>query len=336
MTNETQPAPTTGHGSTLGERGQRALEAAAAGLYVFPLYPGTKNMPAVKDWENEATRDPEKIMQWWAKRPYNLAIATLPSRLVVVDLDPAKPGAPELAEPYEGCKHGLQVFQRMADAAGEKFPLDTYRVQSPRKGVHLYFRAPDDVELRNSESRLAPLLDVRAGGGYIVAATSRRSDGVYRAQNSRPIAPLPRWLLDAMCAARPAPQPEPIPVPRAAHAGTSATRGKRVQAYVDRIVEAELDKLKTVPKGVGRRHKARRDAALKVGNLVGGEHLTRADALARLLEVALTHVGTTTDSAGRVRSITTAQEVTTTIENGLDYGMKRPRVITEAELQDRR
>ena len=117
--------------------------------------------------------------------------------------------------------------------------------------------------------------------------------------------------------------------------GTPVTRSKRVQAYVERIVEDELDKLKTVPKGVGRRHKARLDAALKVGNLVGGDHLTRAEALARLLEVALTHVGTTTDSAGRVRSTTTAQEVITTIENGLDYGMKRPRVITEAELRSR-
>ncbi|SFO35878.1 Bifunctional DNA primase/polymerase, N-terminal [Pseudonocardia ammonioxydans] len=75
MTNETQPAPATGELDTFGERGQRALEAAAAGLYVFPLHPGTKNMPAVKDWENEATRDPEKIMQWWASGP-----TTWPSR----------------------------------------------------------------------------------------------------------------------------------------------------------------------------------------------------------------------------------------------------------------
>lgn len=331
-------APAAGGEGALGPRGQLALEAAASGLYVFPLCPGTKNMPAVPDWENEATRDPEKITQWWAQRPYNLAIATGPSRLVVVDLDPLKSGAPALDEPYEKCKHGLQVFQQMAAAAGEKFPLDTYRVQSPSNGVHLYFRAPDDVELRNSQRRLAPLLDVRAGGGYIVAATSWRRDGVYRAQNSRPIAPLPRWLLDAMCAARPAPQaqPGPIPTPRSALAGTSATQGGRVRAYVERIVEDELEKLKAVPKGVGKRHKARLDAALKMGNLVGGAHLSRAEALARLLEVALAHVGTTTDSTGRVRSITTTREVTTDIENGLDYGMKRPRVITEAELPDRR
>lgn len=178
-------APAAGGEGALGPRGQLALEAAASGLYVFPLYPGTKNMPAVPDWENEATRDPEKITQWWAQRPYNLAIATGPSRLVVVDLDPLKSGAPALDEPYEKCKHGLQVFQQMAAAAGEKFPLDTYRVQSPSNGVHLYFRAPDDVELRNSQRRLAPLLDVRAGGGYIVlrppgagtGSTGRRTAG---------------------------------------------------------------------------------------------------------------------------------------------------------------
>ena len=338
MANLTQAALATGEQSTLGARGQRALEAAAAGLYVFPLYPGTKNMPAVTDWENEATRDPEKITQWWTERPYNIAVATLPSRLVVVDLDPRKPGddeAPE--EPYERCKHGLQVFRMMAAAAGAKFPLDTYRVASPSGGQHLYFRAPDDVELRNSQRRLAPLIDVRAGGGYIVAATSwRREGGSYRALNNRPIAPLPHWLLDALLAARPRPEISPVPAPRPVPAMPSATHSKRMQGYVERIVEAELDKLATVPKGVGKRHEARRNAALKLGNLVGGEHLTRADALARLLEVALTHVGTTADPNGRVRSRTTAHEVTTTIENGLDYGAKRPRVITEAELEDRR
>jgi IS30 family transposase len=41
---------------------QAALDAAAAGLYVFPVWPKGK-LPAVKDWENAATRDPEELAQ---------------------------------------------------------------------------------------------------------------------------------------------------------------------------------------------------------------------------------------------------------------------------------
>ncbi|MEV1295385.1 bifunctional DNA primase/polymerase [Pseudonocardia sp. NPDC049635] len=337
MASEAQSEPTAGGGSALGRLGRQALRAAAAGMYVFPLQPGTKK-PAVPDWENEATRDPGTITRWWAERPFNIGIATRPSRLVVVDLDPRKPDEQEPPEaPYERCKHGLEVLRLLAAAAGEKLPLDTYRVSSPSGGQHWYFRAPDEVEVRNSQRRVAPLIDVRAGGGYIVAATSsRRGGGVYRALNDRPIAALPQWLLAALLAAGPqVPAPSP-PVARAA--GEAAACGtRRVQAYVKRIVEDELDRLRTVPKGVGKRHKARLDAALKLGSLVGGGHLTREDALDRLLEVALTHVGSSIDqTSGRIRSRTTAHEVRTTVENGLDYGMKRPRVITEADLRDRR
>lgn len=336
MVNEAQPVSGAGERRGLGRRGRQALAAAAAGLYVFPLYPGTKDRPAVTDWENEATRDREKITRWWTERPYNIAIATRPSRLVVVDLDPRKPGQEAPAVPYERCQHGLQVFQMLAAAAEAAFPLDTYRVVSPSGGQHLYFRAPDDVELRNSQRRLAPLIDVRAGGGYIVAATSsRREGGRYRAVNSRPIAPLPQWLREVLLAARQEPMVPPAPAARPVSGPVAAAHSARVRAYVERIVDNVLEELATVPAGVGKRHEARRNAALKLGSLVGGGHLCAEDARARLLDVALTHVGVTTDPSGRVHSRTTAREVVTTIENGLDYGMKRPRVVTEMELQAR-
>lgn len=54
-----------------------------------PLIPGDKR-PAVTDWETRATTDRERITLCWTHAPYNVGIATGPSRLVVVDLDVPK------------------------------------------------------------------------------------------------------------------------------------------------------------------------------------------------------------------------------------------------------
>ena len=69
-----------------------ALYLAAMGWHVFPLAPMTKRQPAVKDWENRATTDPDRIRRCWAADRWNIGIATGPSGLVVVDLDMPKDG----------------------------------------------------------------------------------------------------------------------------------------------------------------------------------------------------------------------------------------------------
>src|SRR3981081_55957 len=69
-----------------------ALYIAAMGWHVFPLAPGTKRQPAVKDWENRATTDPDRIRRCWTADRWNIGVATGPSGLVVVDLDIPKDG----------------------------------------------------------------------------------------------------------------------------------------------------------------------------------------------------------------------------------------------------
>ena len=66
-----------------------ALAAADRGWHVFPLTPGTKR-PAVRDWENRATLDPDRIRRCWAAGLFNIGIACGPSRLLVLDLDVPK------------------------------------------------------------------------------------------------------------------------------------------------------------------------------------------------------------------------------------------------------
>jgi integrase len=47
-----------------------ATLAADAGYYVFPVKPGQK-VPAVEQWEQAATRDPQRLARWWRGVAYN-------------------------------------------------------------------------------------------------------------------------------------------------------------------------------------------------------------------------------------------------------------------------
>ena len=129
-----------------------AQHLASRGWAVFPIVPGAQRPPAIRDWESRATTDPERIKSCWYGRGFNIGVATGPSGLVVVDLDPAKtPGAPD----------GAAGLAALAAARNVTLPA-TWTVSTPRGGCHLYFTCPPGVRLRNTESRLAPAIDTRA------------------------------------------------------------------------------------------------------------------------------------------------------------------------------
>jgi hypothetical protein len=127
---------------------RRALSAAEdQGFYVFPVVRHGK-VPAVKRWQEQATRDPMRIRGWFRRRAWNIGVATGPSRLVVVDLDDAHGVA--APEPWTGARHGRDVLALLAAAAKQPVPRQTYTVRTPSGGLHLYFRPPADVVLRNT------------------------------------------------------------------------------------------------------------------------------------------------------------------------------------------
>src|SRR5689334_9960227 len=67
-----------------------ALRLAARGWFVFPLRCRDKRpLPSFTRWEERATRDPDRIYLWWREVPYNIGIATGPSKLLVIDCDTA-------------------------------------------------------------------------------------------------------------------------------------------------------------------------------------------------------------------------------------------------------
>ncbi len=137
-----------------------ALRYAELGYRVFPCHPGTK-YPITQHGFKDASCDPAQIQTWWAQRPTaNIGVAA--EGLLVVDIDGANnpwPGDPE----------------RAVDLAGAGAVALT-----PRGGRHHLFRRPADVNWKCSTSKIAPGVDIRTDGGYIVAAPSEIKEGPYR------------------------------------------------------------------------------------------------------------------------------------------------------------
>ena len=198
-----------------------AVEAARHGWAVFPCRPGDKR-PAVPDWEHRACSDPERVGRYWPSGRYNIGIACRPSQLVVVDLDTHSPLPDDWRLP--GVHDGRDVLALVAEWAGQPWPV-TYTVTTPTGGLHLYFAAPEGREIRNSAGKIGPLVDVRGGGGYVLAAGSVLDERAYPGKpgcrelvtggrgyevaDDRGPEPLPVWLAvlaaDAEPAARPCP-----------------------------------------------------------------------------------------------------------------------------------
>ncbi|MDT9682651.1 bifunctional DNA primase/polymerase [Streptomyces sp. TRM76323] len=183
-----------------------ALDAAARGWHVFPLRPGSKR-PALHHetqcphtgtcagghvkWEQRATTDPDRIHAAWATGAFNIGLATGPSGLVVIDLDQPKDKGSSDAP------GGAAFFEALCERAGHAVPA-TYRVRTPSGGEHLYFTAPAGVRLRNTAGTLAPLVDTRAWGGYVVTPGSTVHGALYEVVDDRPVLDLPAWLLDLL------------------------------------------------------------------------------------------------------------------------------------------
>jgi hypothetical protein len=291
-----------------------ALAAARQGQYVLPLWPRSKT-PRLHGkrrckgtgvcadghlgWEQRATIDPGLIQPWWTADPTcNVGIACGPSRLYVVDLDPAYGQEPP--EEWAGARHGRDVLARLAEQAGQPYPGDTYTVRSPSPGAHLYYQVDEDCALRNTIGLAGWRIDSRGAGGFIVAAGSLRPDGVYSVARRLPIAPLPDWLVPLFT---PPPRPKPQP---ALLGDVRPLSDARRQAYLDKVTDGVAH---AAPKTA---HHTLVRAAYTLGRLVGGGEFTDDEARAAL------HI------AAQDRRIPT-DEADEAITDGLAAGAQRPR-----------
>ena len=147
---------------------------AELGFAVFPCAPGRK-APLTEHGLLEATTDVEQITAWWTQKPdANIAIRT--DDLIVVDID------------GEGNAW-------LADEAAKRAELDAGPLSlTPRGGRHHFFRQPEGRAWRNTAGRLAPRVDTRANGGYVLVAPSVVDGRLYRWADERELSVPPHKL----------------------------------------------------------------------------------------------------------------------------------------------
>ena len=285
-----------------------ALDAAARGWHVFPLRPGSKQ-PALHGadrctitgdcagghlkWEQRATTDPHRIAQCWETRPANIAIATGPSGLIVVDLDMPKTTNGKSGKGSSDAPGGAATFTALCERAGHPVP-DTYRVRTPSGGQHLYFTAPAGLRLTNTAGTIGELIDTRAWGGYVAAAGSITPAGHYEALSAPVAAPVPGWLLSIL-----------QPTPRAVRAPSEPVTAQS-RSYADTALANESRNVATAQHGE-REAKLFR-AARALGRLIAWGDLPR-----HTVEQALQEAG---ESTGL-----TAAECRSTLRSALNWSI---------------
>lgn len=170
---------------------EAALKLASQGFHVFPIEPGSK-LPAIKAWPDKATRDPEQIRKWWTcpvmEIPIDRNIGITTGKfgddkaLVVVDVD-VKAG-----------KQGNRTLLEH-EIEGRLLPK-SWEAITASGGQHLIYIA--DKPVKQGVDVLGPGLDIRSGGGYIVAPGSCVGGKEYKWRYGPIIdpEPVPQWIVE--------------------------------------------------------------------------------------------------------------------------------------------
>lgn len=166
-----------------------ALEIANQGGRVFPMRfikddanGKARKVPAIKGWPEKATGEHERIDRFFARPGPGIGIATEASGWIVLDTDQ---------------KPGIDGDANLRAWLGEHahYLDETETIQTPSGSKHYRFTG-DPV--KSSSSVLAPGVDVKSRGGYVVGEGSvTLTGGVYRViANGGTRLPLPQPIID--------------------------------------------------------------------------------------------------------------------------------------------
>lgn len=284
-----------------------ALAYTRSGIPVFPCKPADKTPYTVHGFKDASTDEPQ-ILSWWATWPD--AMIGVPtgkvSSLWVLDVDTPK---------NEGDVNGFASLASLVSTHGE-LP-HTWMQQSPKAGLHYFFSYPQDgLGVPSSVNKVAPKLDVRGDGGYIIVAPSVNGDGIaYRTMNQVSVAYAPEWLVDlARQRSKPALQTNTAPtsnIPPAVQAMLSI-----VSPYAQKALDEECAKVTAAQEGS--RNSTLNKAAFALGTLVGSNELDEGIVRSRL-----------TDATTAMQNPLPAAETAKTIDSGMTAGKQHPRAIPE-------
>ena len=237
---------------------EAALTHAERGRPVFPC--GPDKAPRTPRGHLDATTAAAPILSWWSRGPRDLIGMPTGARsgLVVLDLD------------TRGGRDGVVAFERLR--AGRDLP-DTLTVRTRSGGRHHYFDAPADRAVRCSAGRLAPGVDVRGDGGYVVVPPSEG----YAVVGCTAPAPLPAWLLALL-----APPPPPPGPPRSDPAELGPAARKEA---AERRFGAILRVVRAAPPGT--RHDRLYWAACRAGEMTVAGGLDEGAAAGALVAAAM-------------------------------------------------
>lgn len=211
-----------------------ALELAALGFHVFPLEPNSK-LPRIDGFPRRATRDEDQIRRWWTcpvmgiPLDFNIGISTTRfgenDALLVIDVD------------NKGDKRGGDELLAL-EMAGMDFP-ETFEQSTPTGGRHLVYLVEQPV--KQGTDVLAPGLDVRSQGGYIVGAGSTTEQGSYGMRGrERTLHRAPAWCVSACGRDRGAgPRPEAVPGAQVDPQRAAARAGRYLAAEAPLAVEGQ-------------------------------------------------------------------------------------------------
>ncbi|MFE2704555.1 MULTISPECIES: bifunctional DNA primase/polymerase [Streptomyces] len=210
----------------------RAHALSAATLHDLPAFPLTRSkLPAIATAHREpsatctgqcgkaghgvhdASADPATVRALFAAAPwaagYGIACGQPPHFLFGLDLD-RKDGT-----------DGIANFRALAARYDFELPR-TATVVTQSGGLHLWLTAQTDVRIPNTASLLAPGVDTRGSGGYLVGPGSLGPKGRYRfapGSGPRHIASVPTRLLELLLTSTQAPErvsqtPSPLGSPQ--------------------------------------------------------------------------------------------------------------------------
>jgi hypothetical protein len=238
-----------------------AAEYAAQGMPIFPLLPRAKqpfggshscSAPTHQHGLDDATSDARTVREWWTAHPgANIGMAT--GRGVdVLDVD------------------GPTGEESLAALVARRWPLPATVEVKTSRGRHIYFLAGG---WPCGASRLAPKLDTRGRGGYVLLPPSVHPDGsIYAWSGEKECAAAPAWLTQLLLRPVVAPSP-PRPVVR------------HRSRYAEAALESATATVRTTPEG--KRNETLNREAFGIGQLVAAGAINAGDAEDELVDAAM-------------------------------------------------
>jgi hypothetical protein len=226
LTSQSSAAASFNHpdGEPLSHNGRGALAYVRAGYFVFPCastrekHKPTDRLPFGKatktplvNWDQEATKDENKIREWWTKWPDALiALPCKQNHLFLID-----------AGRHTAEQDGIAEFDKLCEGRDEPMPQHPFTI-TDYEGQHHIFAMPDPpvatriigtgIETRGYKPENS--------GGYFIAAGSLMPDGRRWGKlkgtpsliNDGPPPLPPHWLIE-LCRPQQKQEAEPVVIP---------------------------------------------------------------------------------------------------------------------------